>query len=131
MSSFQVSSLKARCYDNWSIKMRALIEAHDTWEVIENGLGLVEDETNLTVVEKENLRDARKKDKKALFLIYPALDDDGFEKISNAVSAKEVAYKGAEQVKKVRLQTLRGEFESFCMKYTKSISDYILRVQAI
>ncbi|XP_020577796.1 uncharacterized protein LOC110022962 [Phalaenopsis equestris] len=37
MVSFQVSMLKESIYDNWSIKMKALLGAHDVWEVVEKG----------------------------------------------------------------------------------------------
>ena len=69
--------------------MKALLGAHDVWEVVEKGYDEVKDELAISSTQKDNLKDARKKDKKALFLIYQALDDDSFEKISNAVSAKE------------------------------------------
>ncbi|PON49075.1 hypothetical protein TorRG33x02_318760, partial [Trema orientale] len=81
--------------------------------------------------------DSRKRDKRALFLIYQALDDDGFEKISSATSTKEaweklqISYKGEEKVKKVRLQTLRREFDLLYMTETESVSDYFSRLLAI
>ncbi|KAE8681376.1 hypothetical protein F3Y22_tig00111330pilonHSYRG00435 [Hibiscus syriacus] len=91
MTPFQVLTLNNNNYDNWSIKMKALLGSQDT-----------------------TLKDSRNRDKKALYLIYQALDDDGFEKISKESSSKETweklqtSCKGSEQVKKVRLQTLRA-----------------------
>ena len=58
------------------------------------------------------------------------MDEIVFEKISSATTAKEAwdmlqkSYKGDENVKSVRLQTLWGEFESLKMKDSESISDY-------
>ena len=40
-------------------------------------------------------------------------------------------FKGIDLVKPVRLQTLHGELESMKMKKSKSVSDYITRVQAV
>ncbi|XP_020600268.1 uncharacterized protein LOC110039514 [Phalaenopsis equestris] len=106
MVSFQVPMLKESIYDNWSIKMKALLEVHDVWEVVEKDYDESSDESALSTTQKDSLRDLRKRDKKALFLIYQALDEDGFEKISSANSAKlawkklEVSYKGEEKVKK-------------------------------
>ena len=87
MSSFQVPTLNNDNYDNWSIKMNALLGAHDVWEVVEKGLSEPDDEATLTQVQKESLKDLRKRDKKALFLIYQALNDDEFQKISDATSS--------------------------------------------
>lgn len=104
---------------------------------MENGYEEPQDEASLSPQQRDRLRDARKRDKKALCLIYQALGDDDFEKISNATTAKEawgklqVSCKGSEQVKKVRLQTLRGEFESLHMKESEYISDYFNRVLAV
>ncbi|KAL5555607.1 hypothetical protein UlMin_037843 [Ulmus minor] len=137
VASFQVPTLNNNNYDNWSIKMKALLGAHDVWDIVEKGFSEPENEDALTQDQKSTLKDSRKRDKKALYLIYQALNDDGFEKISSAISAKEAwkklqtSYKGVEKVKKVRLQTLRGEFESLHMKASESISDYFSRVAAV
>ncbi|XP_048436128.1 uncharacterized protein LOC125475444 [Pyrus x bretschneideri] len=106
-------------------------------EVVEKGYTEPEDEATLSQPQNESLKDSRKRDKKALYLIYQALDDIGFEKVSSATSAKQAweklqtSYKGAEQVKKVLLQVLRGEFESLQMKGSESIFDYFSRVLAV
>ncbi|KAK6119274.1 hypothetical protein DH2020_046983 [Rehmannia glutinosa] len=127
VASFQVPQLKGNDFENWSIKMKALLGAHDVWEVVEKGYEETKDESTLSSTEKDSLKDSRKKDKKALFLIYQALDDDGFEKISSATSAKQ----GEEKVKKVRLQTLRREFDSLQMKEGELVSDYFSRVLTV
>lgn len=96
-----------------------------------------QDETSLSQAQKETLKDPRKRHKKVLFLIYQALDDDAFEKISYATSAKEAwdklqtSHKGEDKVKKVCLQTLRGEFESLHMKELESIFDYFSRILVV
>ncbi|KAL0410574.1 UNVERIFIED_CONTAM: hypothetical protein Slati_3647100 [Sesamum latifolium] len=91
---FVVPTLTKENYDNWCIRMKALLGAYEVWDSVEKGV-----EGN----------DAKKKDQKALTLIH----------------------QGADKVKKVRLQTLRGEFESLHMKDSKIISDYMSRVLAI
>lgn len=37
--------------------------------------------------QKENLKDSRKRDKNVFFVVYQALDGEGFEKISSVTSA--------------------------------------------
>ncbi|XP_070667768.1 uncharacterized protein [Malus domestica] len=81
---------------------------------MEKGYTESEDGATMSQPQKESLKDSRKIDKKALYLIYQTLDDNGFEKVSSATSAKQAweklqtSYKGAEQVKKVCLQVLRA-----------------------
>nr|XP_028954364.1 uncharacterized protein LOC114823153 [Malus domestica] len=137
MAAFQVLVLDNNNFDNWSIKMKAFLGAHDVWEVVEKGYTKPEDEATMSQPQKESLKDSRKRDKKALYLIYQALDDNGFKQVSSATFAKQAweklqtSYKGAKQVKKVRLQVLRGEFESLQMKGSESISDYFTKVLVV
>ncbi|GAU35304.1 hypothetical protein TSUD_389290 [Trifolium subterraneum] len=133
----QVPMLTKSNYDNWSLRMVALLGAHDVWEIVEKGLVIPKNETTLSQTQKDSLRVSRKRDKKAPCLIYQGLDEDTFEKVSGAKTAKEAweklqtSYKGADQVKKVRLQTLRKEFEALHMKEGELISDYFSRVLTV
>ncbi|PIA46477.1 hypothetical protein AQUCO_01500193v1 [Aquilegia coerulea] len=122
-------------YENWNIQMKALLGSQDVWDTVERGYDEPESEASLQPNELTLLKDSRKKDKKALFLIYQSVDESAFEKISSASTSREVwdilhkSFIRVEKVKKVRLQTLRSEFESLHMKESEPISDYISRVQ--
>ncbi|KAK4269386.1 hypothetical protein QN277_022549 [Acacia crassicarpa] len=137
MVPFQVPMLTKSNYDNWSIKIKALLGSQDVWEMVEKGYNESQEGATLSQAQRDSLKDSRKREKKALYLIYQGLDEDAFEKISEATTVKEAweklqtSYKGAEPIKKVRLQTLRSEFETLHMKDAKSISDYFSRVLAV
>ncbi|XP_050876355.1 uncharacterized protein LOC127080067 [Lathyrus oleraceus] len=94
------------------------------------------DEAQLSQGVKETLKESRKRDKKSLFL-YQSVDEDTFEKISNATTTKkawdklQTCNKGVEQVKKIHLQTLRGDFERLFMEESKLIFDYFSRVLTV
>ncbi|KAL4573495.1 hypothetical protein LXL04_020303 [Taraxacum kok-saghyz] len=76
----------------------------------------------------------KKKDKKALFTIYQAVEDHIFERISNTKTSKEAwellhkSYRDEEKVKTIKLQTLRCEFDSLRLKDSESIEEYYKRV---
>ena len=60
-----------------------------------------------------------------------------FEKIANDTTSKKAwetlrnFVLGVDKLKKVRLQTLRVEFESLFMKESETITDYTIRVLAV
>ncbi|XP_057484588.1 uncharacterized protein LOC130770954 [Actinidia eriantha] len=103
----------------------------DVWDVVEKGTEGVGATTD------KQKHDAKVKDKRALSFIYQGVNDANFEKIARVTTAKEAweilqnSFKGGDKVKRVRLQTLRGEFEALKMKTFESISDYCSRVLAV
>ncbi|XP_058099678.1 protein FAR1-RELATED SEQUENCE 5-like [Magnolia sinica] len=72
--------------------MKALFESQDLWEIItdEYEEPTTEQEAAYTVEQKVNLKVQRKKDKKALFLIYQGLNDSTFKQITEVTSFGEM-----------------------------------------
>ena len=109
--------------------MRVLYESQDLWHIVETGRELAADANPQQTIE---FRENKKKDKKALFFIYQAVDDAIFERISTASTSKEawdmlhVTFRGEERVKTIRLQTLRCELDNIRMKESESIEEFTI-----
>ncbi|XP_074328114.1 uncharacterized protein LOC141666026 [Apium graveolens] len=99
--------------------MKALLGSHEAWDIVDNGYDEPENEGALNQAQKKNLLKARKQDQHALSFIHMGLDKDMFEKVASATRAKEAweilqnNFKGVNKLKRVRLQTLHGKFESW------------------
>ena len=117
--------------------MKAFLGSQDAWEVVEEGFEEPNDTTGYTAAQNKALKEARSKDKAALYMLFRAVDESGFEKIARATTSKEAwdtlekVFKGTDRVKQVHLQTLRGKLESMKMKESENVSDYITRVQTV
>ncbi|KZV23270.1 hypothetical protein F511_17779 [Dorcoceras hygrometricum] len=104
--------------------MKDLLGAYECWDPVEKE------------VEGDDAT-AKKKDQKALTLIHQSLDEKMFEKVASATTSKQAwdvlqaSFKGVDKVKKVRLQTQRGEFESLRKTESESVLDYISRVLVV
>ncbi|XP_074352132.1 uncharacterized protein LOC141691297 [Apium graveolens] len=124
-------------YENWCIRMKAILGENDVWELVEKGLVVPEDEANLNQVQKDQLQAQRKKDQKAIMIIHQCLDDSMLQKVASATTSKKVldilnsSFSGDAKVKRVQLQTLNVEFEALRMEESESISDYFSRVLTI
>ena len=124
-------------YNQWSIQMKVLYQSQELWDIVESGVAELTDVANLTPQQLQELKETRKKDKKALFFIYQAVDEVIFERISTVTSAKEAwdtlhfSYKGNDKVKMMRLQSLRSEFDTLKIKDSESIKNYFNRVISI
>ncbi|XP_074585493.1 uncharacterized protein LOC141841246 [Curcuma longa] len=96
---------KGECYEFWSIKMKTLFRSQDLWDLVEKGF---DDED----ADESRLKENRKKDSKALFILQQAKE-----------------FQGSSRVIAVKLQTLRSEFEALLMKVLRSLTpkyDYIV-----
>ncbi|XP_022876989.1 uncharacterized protein LOC111395229 [Olea europaea var. sylvestris] len=106
MITFQVPKLSKEKFYNWCIRLKALLGAHDAWDIVENGYEAPTDLAALTQAQRDLLQNTKRKDQKVVSLIHQALDEATFEKISNATTAKQlwdmlqIACKGKEKAKK-------------------------------
>ena len=104
---------------------------------MENGYEEPAEDANQTVAQIAVLKKTQVKDKSALYFFYNVGDESGFEKIANVASSNEacdsleVAYRGNDRVKQVRLQALRGEFEGLKMEDKEQVTEYITRVEKV
>ena len=117
--------------------MKVLLNLQDAQEVVKKDYKKPLDETPLSPIQSNSLKDIRTGDKKPLTIIDQALDKDTFEKISSTTTFKEVweilqnKHKGVDKVQKGHLQILREELEGLNMKESNSISSCFSRVLAI
>ncbi|XP_012828533.1 PREDICTED: uncharacterized protein LOC105949762 [Erythranthe guttata] len=137
LHSFQFRRLTKENYENWCLRLKAILGAQDVWEIVDRGFVQPQNETTLSAVEKEALVKSKKKDQQALTRINQCLDESMFEKVGNADTAYEAweilqtSLQEADKVKKVRLQSLRGNYETLHMAESESVSDHCSRVLAI
>ena len=112
-------------YDSWCIRLKAFLGSQECIEIVQYGYDEPESkeaENALQEAEKQVFKANRKKDNKAKIIIYQGLDEGIFEIIAYAKTSKEIwealqqKYIGADRIKKIRLQSLRGEFELLQMK---------------
>jgi hypothetical protein len=132
MVQIQVPQLKQENYEKWCIQFKALFGPQDLWEIVSIGFvePTLEQEATYTIDQKVTLKDQRKKDKKALYLIFQGFDDSMFEKVVEASTSKaawdtlNTIFKGVDRVKRIHLQSLRAEFEFAHMNEGENVSDY-------
>ncbi|XP_042401438.1 uncharacterized protein LOC121991511 [Zingiber officinale] len=137
MSILPIPRLADLKYDNWSIQMSVLLESEGLWDIVERGYKAPQEGVNQTEAQRTTMAEQKRKDKKALFVIYKTFDEATFEKVAEDTTSKkaweilQIAYKGDERAKNIHLQILRAEFESLEMKESENVSDYFTRVLVI
>lgn len=126
--------LTGKNYHHWRIQMKVLYESQDLRSFVEHGYTELIPVENTTQQQILNDKENKKKDKKTMFFIFQAVDENIFESISTATTSKEAwdilykTYRVDYIVKIVRLRTLRCEFDNVRMKETESIEEFYIRV---
>ena len=127
--------LKGKNYDDWCAQMKVIFRFQDVTEVVQEGVQ--ELDRNPIDAQKVAHRDLMKRDAKALFIIHQCVDADNFQKIRFADTAKkawdtlEKSYAGDSKLKKVKLQTLKRQYELLQMSDQESIGEFFSRILAI
>ena len=120
--------------------MKTLLGSQDIQDLVEDGYtepANAAAEATLTDAQRKTLKESRKKDNKALFLIFQDVDESTFEKISDAKTSKNAweilqrSCEGVDKAKRVRLQSLRAEFENLKMQNMEPITDYVSQLQKV
>jgi hypothetical protein len=91
-SNLQPPTFTDKNYKMWSLIMKALFRGQDVWELFENGyVELVDQATynSLTEVEKDVLKDQRKKDGKVFFYIHQAMHETILPRVASTNQDKE------------------------------------------
>ena len=83
------------------------------------------------------MKENKQKDSRALFALQQAVDDTIFPRIIGAISAKQAwntiqeEFQGSDEVRNVKLHSLKWEFELIRMKESETIKDYYSRIKEI
>ena len=87
----QVFKLSKDKYESWLIQMKSLFGSQELWELIVDGfIGLTPViEVAYTTNEKNALKEQRKRDNKARFLLYQGLNESTFERVAEVKKSKE------------------------------------------
>ncbi|KAK2363545.1 hypothetical protein QL285_088517 [Trifolium repens] len=122
-------------WNRWMKQMIVLFGAQDVLELVTEGYVPVA--ADATDTQKLAQKDTKKKDQRALFYIHQCVDENVFEKIADSTTSKGAwdilvrCYGGDASVKKVKLQSLRKQYENLNMKNNEKVSEYISRVIVI
>ncbi|KAK2364503.1 hypothetical protein QL285_089370 [Trifolium repens] len=122
-------------WNRWMKQMIVLFGAQDVLELVTEGYVPVA--ADATDAQKLAQKDTKKKDQRALFYIHQCVDENVFEKITDSETAKAAwdtlirCYGGDASVKKVKLQSLRKQYENLNMKNNEKVPEYISRVIVI
>ncbi|XP_070676311.1 uncharacterized protein [Malus domestica] len=129
-------------YEFWRIRMTTIVKSYGLWELVENGFEppdpksrkAVVDETKKETTDEVSFSEILMNDARALGMIQGAVSDQIFPRIVNEETSKGAGdvlkgeFRGDKQVRNVKLQGLRRDFEYTRMKDSESLSVYLSRL---
>ncbi|XP_019432062.1 PREDICTED: uncharacterized protein LOC109339119 [Lupinus angustifolius] len=124
--------LDSKNWTRWCIQMRAILGYQDVADIVEEGLPILEEEA--TEAQRNIQKQNKKRDCKAICLLHQAVDNAHFEMIAGSATTKEAwdvlekHYAGAAQLKKIRLQTMRRQYELMQMEEGEKVADFFTRL---
>ncbi|XP_019442341.1 PREDICTED: uncharacterized protein LOC109347064 [Lupinus angustifolius] len=124
--------LDGKNWNRWCVQMKAIMRFQEIDDIVE--VGFYHIEADATKSQQQVYRENKRKDCKAMCLLHQCVVEAHFEKISVAKSSQEAwqilekCNKGAEQLKKVRLQTLRRQYELMQMDLNERVGQFCNRI---
>ncbi|XP_070661289.1 uncharacterized protein [Malus domestica] len=126
-------------YDFWRIRMTTIFKSYDLWDMVQHRYELPEMEIDaleedLIETQLKTLKQNRMENARALGIIQGAVSDTIFPRIANEETAKgawevlQQGYRGDTKVRKVKLQSLRRDFEYTRMRENELLKDYFTRL---
>ncbi|XP_057443850.1 uncharacterized protein LOC130736004 [Lotus japonicus] len=118
-------------WERWNTQMLVIFGFQDVLEMVTSGYAA------LPAEQSTEHKELKKKDMRALFIIHKCVNPANFEKIAAAKTSKEVweilnkSYDGVAKLKKVKLQTLRRQYEALRMEKSETISKFFTRLQTL
>ncbi|WVY90763.1 hypothetical protein V8G54_036277 [Vigna mungo] len=120
-------------FDDWCVKMEAILGFQEVDDIVKKGFK--EPLKNDTEDVKKEYKENKRLDCKARMLLHQCISATIFQKVSKAVTAKEVwdilqnGYGNSGKVKKVRLQALQRQYELLGMGEEETVTEYLGRIQ--
>ncbi|XP_014515563.1 uncharacterized protein LOC106773379 [Vigna radiata var. radiata] len=122
-------------FEDWCVKMDAILGFQEIDEIVK--IGFKEPTKNATNEEKKAYKENRKLDCKARMILHQCISAAIFQKVSKATTAKETweilqdGYETAGNMKEIKLQSLRRQYELLNMGEQETIEGYIGRIQVV
>ncbi|CAL8165963.1 unnamed protein product [Prunus armeniaca] len=109
--------------------MKTLFVSQDLWDLVEDGYEELEKTSTgkATPESQQALKENKKRDAKALFLIQQGISKNLFPRLLSATTSKnaweilKIEFQGSQKVISIKLQSLWREFDNLLMKENESI----------